>query len=1164
MAEPIAGFISRGVSRAGAAPGAARLRSLALIAGTVLVALAVPVLCAGAVRRFGMGDTRAGFIALAMAVILVVVAVLVRRLMLRERVLTRERSFLDLVLNNAGEAAVISEAGSRTLRANPAFLKMLGHSSAETFDTGGLIPVPEEDRERIADLFAATDPAAYPRRQELALINRHGEQRLIRWTTSALAIVSGKVTSMVSIGTDVTSDRRYANMLRQAHRIARLAYWNWRPKHGRTVEERDGDYTYTDETEELFGYDAAMLADASNGYWSLIVHPDDRASAEARFVEFLRGDAPTHVQEYRILHPKLGERVIRESGEKSFGPGGRVVEMAGTLQDVTDARQAQQALRESEIKLRRGFRMAKLGHWVFEPNRRRAEGGVGVYTHSDEVVGIYGVTGETIDASGDNFYTAFVHSDDRDELRSLNRAFLIDDRAAYTHEYRFLRPDGTVAYLRESAEKIRDEAGRLVQILGTIQDVTDERLADIALRENESKLKQGFRISKMGHWTVDARRLEGALISTLNYAWSAEAAEIFGVAVQELDSAGHAFYARYVHPDDREKVRLNDEEFLGGDSPSYTHEFRILRPDGTMRYILENAEKLTDANGRLIQIIGIVQDVTALKRSALSMRRVERQMGRAYRLAKLGYWFWEAGELGATAESESQISDEVYEILGVSRDQLNWNDIVAYCERFVHPEDREMVRRVALEFRGGRIDNYTISYRFCSPNGEVRQVRSVSERIRDDSGKALYGIGIIQDLTDVKTAEAALHRSEYQLRRAQRIARLYCWHMEPGPDGVERMSFDPEFYTDALQLGPDTVIESPTEYVHRFVHPDDRQRLLPVTGAFERGETDTYSVEYRLLHPDGSVTHIRSSAERMRDGEGHILETFGAIQDVTDLKQRERELIEAKNEAEFANRSKSEFLANMSHELRTPLNAIIGFSEVIRDQLFGPDQARYVDYAVDIHKSGRLLHDLINDILDMSKLEAGKHVLYEEELSLANVVDVSLNLVRSRAMEGAVRLSVNDIAALPQVWAEERALTQVLVNLLSNAVKFTPRNGQVRVEGRRGAEGEIAISVADTGIGISAENLPHLFAPFRQGDNSISRRFGGTGLGLAITRRLVDLHNGRIEIASELGKGTTVTVFLPADRIIAEHALGGDASNPAPAGGHLPRQAEASRTVAIN
>jgi signal transduction histidine kinase len=348
------------------------------------------------------------------------------------------------------------------------------------------------------------------------------------------------------------------------------------------------------------------------------------------------------------------------------------------------------------------------------------------------------------------------------------------------------------------------------------------------------------------------------------------------------------------------------------------------------------------------------------------------------------------------------------------------------------------------------------------------------------------------------------------------------------------MVFDHEFYADVLRHEPQEAVLSPSDYVERFVHPDDRARLLPITGAFEREEIDTYSIEYRLLREDGSIVYIRSAAERMRDADGRAAQMFGAIQDVTDLHQRERELTEAKNEAEFANRSKSDFLANMSHELRTPLNAIIGFSQVIRDQLFGPDQARYVDYARDIHDSGDHLLDLINDILDMSKLEARKHQLYEETLSLAEVLEDCRRMNSARAAEGAVKLSTADLSSLPRVWAEERAMKQVLNNLISNAVKFTPRGGSVRIEGAMTEGGEACLTVRDTGIGIASESLPHLFLPFHQGDNSTSRRYAGTGLGLAITKHLVELHGGRIVVESGVGEGTAVRVFLPPERLVVD------------------------------
>jgi two-component system cell cycle sensor histidine kinase PleC len=236
---------------------------------------------------------------------------------------------------------------------------------------------------------------------------------------------------------------------------------------------------------------------------------------------------------------------------------------------------------------------------------------------------------------------------------------------------------------------------------------------------------------------------------------------------------------------------------------------------------------------------------------------------------------------------------------------------------------------------------------------------------------------------------------------------------------------------------------------------------------------------------------------------------------------------EEKTRAEAANRSKSEFLANMSHELRTPLNAIIGFSEVLENQLFGPvGQPKYLEYARDIHRSGQFLLDVISDILDMSKIEAGRVALEIGKSKLAAIVDETLRLVAPRAAEGKVEIA-RDIPGKLEIEADKRALKQVLINILANAIKFTPEGGKVTIAARRAGDA-VAISIADTGIGIPPRDIDKLGRPFAQVENQFTKSKGGSGLGLAISRSLVELHGGTLKIDSELGRGTTITIALPA------------------------------------
>jgi signal transduction histidine kinase len=250
------------------------------------------------------------------------------------------------------------------------------------------------------------------------------------------------------------------------------------------------------------------------------------------------------------------------------------------------------------------------------------------------------------------------------------------------------------------------------------------------------------------------------------------------------------------------------------------------------------------------------------------------------------------------------------------------------------------------------------------------------------------------------------------------------------------------------------------------------------------------------------------------------------------LEAANSELMMSKEHAEAASQAKSLFLANMSHELRTPLNAIIGFSQLIRDQRMGPvGIPLYAEYAADILGAGEHLLEVINNILDISKIEAGKLELVEEWLPLQDIVRSSLASVYNQAQVGRVALETNLPADLPPIRADRVMLRQILINLLANAVKFTPPGGRVAVAAERTADGGLAIAIADTGIGMSRDEIVIALEPFRQVENSLTKRHAGTGLGLPLANRLAELHGGHLAIESAKGNGTTIRLHLPADRV---------------------------------
>jgi PAS domain S-box-containing protein len=288
------------------------------------------------------------------------------------------------------------------------------------------------------------------------------------------------------------------------------------------------------------------------------------------------------------------------------------------------------------------------------------------------------------------------------------------------------------------------------------------------------------------------------------------------------------------------------------------------------------------------------------------------------------------------------------------------------------------------------------------------------------------------------------------------------------------------------------------------------------------------TVTLRNYRKDGRTFWNELAISPITDEDGRILQFVGIMNDVTQRIRAEENLREAKNQAELANRAKSEFLANVSHELRTPLNAIIGFSDVMKMELFGPlGQPRYQDYAKDILDSGKMLLSLINDILDLSKIEAGKMELHPEPVSVGEVFDSAMTLMRERAKNGGVVLTAEVAPDLPPLYADLRVMKQIVTNLVSNAVKFTPKDGTVELIARRLDSNRAEIVVRDTGIGIAKEDISEVLKPFVQVDGALQRRQSGTGLGLPIVKSLTDLSGGSFQLDSEVGEGTTVTLHLP-------------------------------------
>jgi two-component system cell cycle sensor histidine kinase PleC len=396
-------------------------------------------------------------------------------------------------------------------------------------------------------------------------------------------------------------------------------------------------------------------------------------------------------------------------------------------------------------------------------------------------------------------------------------------------------------------------------------------------------------------------------------------------------------------------------------------------------------------------------------------------------------------------------------------------------------------------------------------------------------------IGVAVDVTDEHAAQARAQAAEIRLRDAiASVSDAFVLWDARGRLLMCNETFRDFFRIEPAYLKPGVRRQTIQEMAVKAIRQEERAgenrpgvREAELTDGRWIQIAERRTAEGGLVMTAADITAIKRQEEARRRNEEALQEIVHRLEkSQAELSELARKYEAEKVKAEGANKAKSEFLANMSHELRTPLNAINGFSEIMVQEMFGPlGDAHYTEYARDILNSGQHLLALINDVLDMSKIEAGKLTLKIQPVAVSEVVDDGVRLMRERAQEAGLVLAA-DLPPLPEVQADYRALKQIMLNLLSNALKFTPRGGSVTVAAETVGE-QVRISVADTGIGISAEDLSRLARPFEQAESQLIKTQQGSGLGLALTKRLVELHQGVLTMESEPGVGTIVSFTLP-------------------------------------
>jgi PAS domain S-box-containing protein len=441
---------------------------------------------------------------------------------------------------------------------------------------------------------------------------------------------------------------------------------------------------------------------------------------------------------------------------------------------------------------------------------------------------------------------------------------------------------------------------------------------------------------------------------------------------------------------------------------------------------------------------------------------------------------------------------------------------------YVRTADRDW--HIAELKRSGRVSNHVCE--MLRRDGTRFWVSDSTTLARDDSGKAAI-LGTMVDVTDLVQSQRAFREAEARYRSI----------IDNALEGVYISSLEGRMMVANRALAELNGYGSPEELIlsvhdiasEWYVLPGRRKEFADLIN--QEGEVRNFESEvYR--HKTRERIWVQENARLVRDDTGKALYYEGTVQEITQRKNFERQLMVARRAAEASNRAKSEFLANMSHELRTPLNAIMGFAQILRDRWKDPENPKISEYSGDILISAQHLYGLISEILDYSKIDSGTVQLVETPIDVAALCAHCVNMIGERAQRGGIRLKTELADNLPALNADQRRITQVLLNLATNSVKFTPSGGTVTMSAALDGNGNLVLAVADTGIGISDKDLEHVFEPFVQVNRAAHPQQEGAGLGLAICKNLIELHQGRIEVSSKPGRGTTARVILPQARLI--------------------------------
>jgi len=996
---------------------------------------------------------------------------------------------------------------------NPAYCRYFGVQEQDILGKPFLSLIPEKEHQVSLELIQLllNNPQLISKTIEHSVI-AEGKITWQQWTNRVILGSDGAVIEFQSVWFDITERKQMEDKLTQTTEQLSLLL-----KHLPIVPytaEAEGDFKATYINQSVTAITGYVPEDftANPSFWADHIHPEDKPFVFENMNKVV--EQGTQEMEYRWQ--------VAEGSYKWFSDIARLVKksdnshyIVGAWHDITKRQQMKKALHESKKRYSSIIEVANEGIWFIDSNNLTTF----VNQNMAKMLGY-----SEAEMRGKSL---FLFMDDKWHQQAEHNVERRRQGIPEQHDFKFQRKDGTALWSILNTRPFFDKTGQYTGAFAMVTDITERKQMEDTLREQREFLRLIIdNIPQYIFWKDMNCVYLGCNNRFAQFVNLNHPEEIVGKTDFELIWQAQA-----------ESICRIERRLMETDTPEYHVIKQSHQAEGTVRWTETNKIPLHDVNGKVVGILGTTEDITERRTAEEKRHDIEARLAETQHIARLGHWKWEI------LTGMMEWSEEVLRHFGlpdIPPHDISFETFI----KAIHPDDRRSVYHW-IDQTLYQNKPYEIEYRVVRPDQTIRYLQSFAKTIRDSAGKLSHLLGTSQDITERKQAELDLQHSQKALEQSNVELQRFKTTLD--------MTLDCVFMTEAKKYQFFYANQGATKLLGYTQQELQQMTLLDIVelnivhsqllkDAFNPSQAGL-TFESLFQHKNTSLIPVEIFAQfiQLEDNSQHFLII---ARDITARQKAQAQLLQAKDSAESANRAKSTFLANMSHEVRTPLNGILGYTQILkRDDTLSTQQKEGIDV---IHRSGEYLLTLINDILDISKIEANRIELYQTDLDLNDFLKSLINLFRMRSQEKGIGFIYQPLTKLPQlIYADEKRLRQILINLLSNAVKFTQvgcvtlKVGVIKsIEGEResvqgemeSVQGEsekaslpqtrLRFQVEDTGIGIAQTALSKICLPFQQvGDPKYQS--AGTGLGLSITQKLVELMGGQLQVKSTLEQGST-------------------------------------------